>query len=260
MTTPFRAITETADTRADADQLAMARLRYSLVAALANDRDLLDVACGSGYALPLVARGARSVVGCDRDHSNIRDARAMLPSAKFCLSDAARLPFRDASFDVVACLEAIYYFPDWRGFVHDAQRLLREDGTLLVTWPNPARPAFSRSPSSTVYPEVAEILEVAREAGFEGTCYGGFPFEALATANRPWLDALRRTVVRLHLIPNSLRLRMFVKRVLYRRLQPLSDLQLSADPFAELVGLRPGMPADFTMLYFVGRKTAGVQS
>jgi SAM-dependent methyltransferase len=255
--TEFRALTETARTRADADQMAMAQLRHSLVATLAKGRDLLDVACGSGYALSLIAREARSVVACDRDEANVRDARAAAPSASVHVADAENLRLEAASFDVVACLEAIYYFRDWRGFLADAHRLLREDGALLVTWPNPSRPAFSRSQSSTVYPEVDEIVAAATRLGFDATCYGGFPLQSLATAGRPWVDAVRRTVVRLHLIPRSLRLRALIKRLLYRRLQPLSDVELMLDPFDHLTALAPGAAAPYAMLYLVAYKVPG---
>ena len=200
MTTGLRAITETGGMRADADQLAMARLRHSLVATVTRGRDLLDVACGSGYALPLVARQARSVTACDRDPTNIGEARAALPKGACCLSDAGHLPFRGASFDVVACLEAIYYLPDWQSFVRGAGRVLRPGGTLVTTWPNPARPAFHRSPGSTAYPSAGDMVAAAEGAGFDGVCYGAFPIDALATAHRPGLDALRRAAVRLRLI------------------------------------------------------------
>jgi SAM-dependent methyltransferase len=255
---PFRAITETADTKADADQLAMARLRHSLVAALAADRDLLDVACGSGYALPLIARHARTVTGCDRDPTNIRDSRKALPDGSFFICDAENLPFPQNSFDVVACLEAIYYFQRWQAFVHDMGRLLRSGGTLVMSWPNPARPAFNPSPSSTVYPSAEEIAAVADEAGFTGACYGAFPLADLMTARRPWLDAVRSAVIRLGLIPHSLRFRMLIKRVLYRRLKPLSELRLSAEPFQQMVKLGPGMAEHFTMLYYVGTRGSEV--
>lgn len=260
MKNQYRAITETADTRADADQLAMARLRHSLVAVLAKDRRLLDVACGSGYALPLIARHARSVTGCDRDPANIRDSMRALPSGTFSVTDAENLPFPDGSFDVVACLEAIYYFEDWRGFVRSARRLLTPGGTLVTSWPNSARPAFNPSPSSTIYPSAEEMVAAAQDAGFTGVCYGAFPLDDLATAGRPLLDAVRRAVIRLHLIPRSLRLRMFIKRALYRRLKPLSRISLIADPHQHLVRLSPATSARFAMLYYVGDVAATAEA
>jgi len=217
---------------------------------------LLDVACGTGYALPLIADGARSVTACDRDAINLADARTALPTGAFCHCDAQRLPFRDGSFDVVACLEAIYYLQDWRAFVSDARRVLRPGGTLVITWPNPARPVFSRSPSSTVYPRVEEMTEVLAAAGFRGRCYGAFAFDDLATARRRWLDTVRRAVVGLHLIPQTLRVRMMVKRLLYRRMRRLEDITLTPDPYSRLVALRPGTRADFAMLYLVAAKSA----
>jgi SAM-dependent methyltransferase len=250
----FRAITETAGTRADADQMAMAQLRHSLVAALATDRDLLDVACGTGYALPLISRQARSVTACDAEPANVRDAAAALPSGSFHVADAGNLSFGDCTFDVVACLESIYYFQDWRAFVHTANRLLRPGGTLVTTWPNPARPAFVRSAGSTAYPGAEEMVTVAHEAGLAGTCYGAFPLRDLATAHRPGLDALRRAVVRTNLMPGSLRLRALIKRALYRRMRPLAQISLLADPFQQLVKIGPDMDTEFAMLYFVGDK------
>lgn len=250
----LRTITETAQTRADPDQFAMARLRHSLVAALASGRDLLDVASGSGYALPLIARVARSVTACDRDRDNIRDVRAAVPSSPAFVGDAENLPFRENSFDVVACLEAIYYVTDWRGFVHNTWRLLRPGGNLVISWPNPARPSFHRSPGSTVYPTVGEMLAVAAEAGFDGICYGAFPLDRLATARRTRLDAVRRMAVRLRLIPNSLRLRMLIKHMLYRNLKPLSQIDLAPDPFQYLTRIDPDQGAAFAMLYFVGSR------
>jgi SAM-dependent methyltransferase len=253
----FRAITETARTRADADQIAMARLRHSLVAVLAKGRDLLDVACGTGYALPLIAASARSVTACDREPVNIRDARSTGTSATLHVLDAEHLPFPDESFDVIACLEAIYYFQDWRAFVRRAGNLLRADGAILITWPNPLRPAFSRSPFSTAYPDVADMRAVAEDAGLDGTCYGAFPLGRLAMARRPWLDGLRRLAVKHHLMPSSLRARMLVKRVLYRRLRPLGEISLMHAPFEHLTRLGSTAGADFAMLYFIGRKGPG---
>lgn len=252
----FREITETARTRADPDQFAMSQLRHSLVAEFARDRDLLDVTCGSGYALPLIARSARSVTGCDRDGTNATDARAALGAASICVANAERPPFRAGCFDVVACLEAIYYFQDWQRFIGRAVGLLRAGGTLIVSWPNPARPAFHASPGSTVYPDMEQMLTVANQAGCEATCYGAFPLESLATARSQALDGLRRAAVRLHLIPDSLRLRGLIKHVLYGRLRPLSQLGLIPRPIEELVKLRPGANARFAMLYLVARTAA----
>lgn len=254
MSTNFRAITEAGDTRADADQLAMARLRHSLVEVLARDRDLLDVACGTGYALPLIARTARSVTACDRDAANVRAASARSPSAKIFEHDAEHLPLPPQSYDVVSCLEAIYYFRDWRAFLGEAHRLLRDSGTLVISWPDPGRPDFDRSPGSTYYPSAEDMTETAR-AGFDGVVYGGFALVDLVTGRRPWLDVVRRMAVHLHLIPRSLRWRMMLKRLVYRRMRPLAQLTLHPDPFAELVELGPGTSTGVAMLYFVGTKS-----
>lgn len=237
--------------------MAMARVRHSLVAQLSRGGDLLDVACGSGYALPQIARHAASVTAADRDPENIRDARGALPSGSFLVADAESHPFPEDSYDVVACLEAIYYFRDWRRFLRCATRLLRPGGAVVVSWPNPSRPAFCPSPGSTTYPTVDEMFSAATEAGLNARIYGAFPLGELATARRPWLDAVRRAAVRLHLVPDSLRLRMAVKRLIYRRMRPLTELDLLPEVFDHLVELAPAGAADYAMLYLVGRRPIG---
>jgi SAM-dependent methyltransferase len=248
----FRAVTEAGDVRADQDQYAMARLRHSLVAALADGRDLLDIACGTGYALPQLAARTRSTTAGDRDPANVGATRAAVGAHRVLRCDAERPPFRDASFDVVSCLEAIYYLSDWRGFLTETRRLLRPGGTIVISWPNPARPAFDPSPASTVYPAVGEMVRAAARAGLPGTCFGAFPLGGLATARRPALDLLRRSAVRLRLIPRSLRWRMLIKRLVYRRMRPLGTLTLLSDPFRQLVELTPHTGAEFAMFYYVG--------
>lgn len=232
----------------------MAELRHSLVAELATGRNLLDVACGTGYALPQIADHARSVTGCDINEANLRDAQSHLSQGRFCLSDAERLPFRDGSFGAVVCLEAVYYLQDWIGFLDETHRVLDRAGRLLITWPNPGRPAFDRSPNSVSYPTSVAMTEAAAAAGFSGRCYGAFPIDRLSTAQRPLLGFLRANVVRLHLIPKSLRLRMLLKRILYRRMKPLSQMNLMPAPLSRLTEVDDRTANDFTMLYYIGER------
>jgi hypothetical protein len=48
-------------------------------------------------------------------------------------ADACRLPFADASFDRVLCVEAMFHFRSRDAFLREAFRVLRPDGRLVVT-------------------------------------------------------------------------------------------------------------------------------
>jgi ubiquinone/menaquinone biosynthesis C-methylase UbiE len=66
---------------------------------------ILDVGCGSGGLMRfLVSLGAdpTCMVGCDLLDSRLEQAQRMNPGLSYLSSDAARLPFRAATFDMVS--------------------------------------------------------------------------------------------------------------------------------------------------------------
>jgi SAM-dependent methyltransferase len=94
---------------------------------------LLDAGCGSGRTLDELARYGR-VSGVDlspdavetarrRGHDDVRVARV------------EELPFADATFDVVTCLDVVEHTPDDRAALAELRRVTRPGGLLLVTVP-----------------------------------------------------------------------------------------------------------------------------
>jgi len=60
----------------------------------------------------------------------------LLERAEFRVTDATRpLPFSDATFDAVTCIDAINHFPDRTFVIADWARLLKPGGRLLFTDP-----------------------------------------------------------------------------------------------------------------------------
>src|SRR5436309_85954 len=67
----------------------------------------LDVACGTGYGLPILRARSRLVVGVEADLGAARKALTYIgegPEAVI-LADGCRLPFADRSFEVVTSFE-----------------------------------------------------------------------------------------------------------------------------------------------------------
>jgi 2-polyprenyl-3-methyl-5-hydroxy-6-metoxy-1,4-benzoquinol methylase len=110
---------------------------------LSPGKTLLDVACGAGGpVLRMAAITGCSIVGIDVHEQAISTAcslaaqRGLLRLAEFRVVDAAaRLPFREASFDSITCIDAINHLPDRRHVIEEWARLLKPGGRLLFTDP-----------------------------------------------------------------------------------------------------------------------------
>jgi SAM-dependent methyltransferase len=64
-------------------------------------------------------------------------ARAAAPQAHLLRAAAERLPWRDASFDRVYCVNALHHFRDRARFFAEARRILRPGGGLLTIGKDP---------------------------------------------------------------------------------------------------------------------------
>jgi SAM-dependent methyltransferase len=103
----------------------------------------LDVATGTGeIAVPAARRGAR-VTGLDLAPGLIETARERAREGgvevAFEVGDAERLPYPDASFDVVSSAFGVMFCPDQRAAAAELARVTRPAGRLaLLTW-HPSR-------------------------------------------------------------------------------------------------------------------------
>jgi len=108
---------------------------------LSGGRMLLDVACGSGGpTLRMVETTGCSVVGIDLHKQAISTAKLLAKQrnlqayAEFQVVNAkAPLPFPEAHFDAITCVDAINHLPDRPSVVASWTRLLRPGGRLLFT-------------------------------------------------------------------------------------------------------------------------------
>ncbi|APU13857.1 MULTISPECIES: class I SAM-dependent methyltransferase [Actinoalloteichus] len=97
--------------------------------------DVVDVGCGDGFHLPMLARDARSVVGVEPHPPLVRRARrrvAGLDSIRVLAAGAQRLPLPDASVDLVHARTAYFFGPGCEPGLREAERVLRPGGAIAI--------------------------------------------------------------------------------------------------------------------------------
>ncbi|KPK21758.1 MAG: hypothetical protein AMJ76_01785 [Dehalococcoidia bacterium SM23_28_1] len=95
-----------------------------------ESHSLLDVGCGTGHFTDWFASLGLSVVGLDRVPSMVNFARVRRPDLPPVLADATRLPFGDATFDVVALVTVLEFLDTPEAAVQEAARVARH-GLIL---------------------------------------------------------------------------------------------------------------------------------
>ena len=100
---------------------------------------VLDVGCGTGHHLRTFAARGFDVAGVDGSEEMLDAARQLNPTAELRVADVAALPFDDASFDLILCIEVLRYLSDRQRCVAEMARVLRPGGVCLAT----AAPLFS---------------------------------------------------------------------------------------------------------------------
>lgn len=252
----FTTVSESQGTLISREAMDMARTRYTFAAELCRGKRVLEVACGPGAGLGMLAAQALRVVGADYTFSLLRQGAAhykgRIPLVRL---DAGHLPFGADTFDVVVLFEAIYFLPDVPAFLASCHRVLGPGGTLVIGTVNPAWDAFNPSPHSTRYWSAEELDALARAQGFKPELYAAFP--ASDASLRGQITAVvKRLAVRYHLMPRTMKGKAFLKRVAFGRLDRFpAELGAGTGTYHEPTALADARSASgFKVLYVKARK------
>ncbi|MBM3222987.1 MAG: class I SAM-dependent methyltransferase [Candidatus Tectomicrobia bacterium] len=98
---------------------------------------VLDVATGTGHNALSFAPHVRQVIGLDLTAPMLAEAcglaqKRALHNVRFFQGDSERLPFADASFDVVTCRVAPHHFPDVASAIREMARVCRPEGCIAL--------------------------------------------------------------------------------------------------------------------------------
>lgn len=96
--------------------------------------DVLDIGCGNGALLGALSDRIKTGAGVDESAGMIAQAKkrnAGIEKLSFSVIDGPRLPFADASFDVVISMMSFRYL-DWDPLLREVKRVTRAGGKFLI--------------------------------------------------------------------------------------------------------------------------------
>jgi SAM-dependent methyltransferase len=100
--------------------------------ALEREQRVLDIGCGVGTFLRMVAdRGARPF-GLDASEALLDLARERLPTADLRLGDMEALPYDDDTFDLVTGFNAFFFANDIAVALREAGRVAKPGGPIVI--------------------------------------------------------------------------------------------------------------------------------
>jgi ubiquinone/menaquinone biosynthesis C-methylase UbiE len=107
---------------------------------LRPDSVILDVGCGGGKSIEVLARRAPDgkVIGIDYSQDMVQTSRflnrGLIRSgrAEITRASVSRLPFSDHTFDLVTCFECCYFWPEMIESLTEIRRVLKPNGLLLI--------------------------------------------------------------------------------------------------------------------------------
>ena len=129
----YVSVTEIAGDEVSQEQVDRLCNRYYWAGQYCKDKDVLEVACGTGQGLGYLSGIAKSLEAGDYSQDILKIARQHYGDRIILQQfDALEMPFPDNSKDVIILFEAIYYLPDAERFIQECTRILRADGRVLI--------------------------------------------------------------------------------------------------------------------------------
>lgn len=121
---------------------------YEYAIDIVRGKKVLDLGCGLAYGTAQMAKEATEVTAVDYDAKTISGNRQHykdLKNLKFIQGAVPPLPFEDNLFDVVTMFQFIEHIRDRKKLLEECRRVLKNNGTLIVTTPNAIK-SFAPNP------------------------------------------------------------------------------------------------------------------
>lgn len=138
---------------------------------------VLDVACGGGKWLKLLAERGAQIAGVDIADRAIDYCKQTVVQGEFHVAAAEEMPFESGRFDVITCMGSLEHFADKSRALGEMQRVAKPTAKFLLLVPNAGfatrRMGLFRGTLQTAVREdvysLAEWDQLFRESGLSVT-------------------------------------------------------------------------------------------
>lgn len=107
--------------------------------------DLLEIGCGEGRGVELLAPKSETYTAIDKITEVVNKLSKNYPQGKFLQANIPPLSFDDNSFDSVASFQVIEHIKDDVAYLEEIYRVLKPGGVALISTPN-IKMTLSRNP------------------------------------------------------------------------------------------------------------------
>jgi SAM-dependent methyltransferase len=208
-------VTELAGDDVSLEQVQRCSNRYYWAGNYCNNKDVVEVACGTGPGLGYLLEKAKTLVASDISEPILQIARNhykdRLNLEEF---DACNMPFERESKDVIIIFEAIYYLPDFKKFINECSRVLRPGGLILIATANKDLIDFNPSPYTYRYYGVSELNNIFLENGFHADFFGYLDVKKVSIKQKI-LRPIKKIVVKLNLMPKTMQGKKILKALVF---------------------------------------------
>jgi SAM-dependent methyltransferase len=211
----YTKVTEISGDEVSQEQIQRLCNRYYWAEKYLTNKDVVEVACGSGQSLGFLKRASKTFEAGDYSDELLSIAKSHYGDRiKLLKIDAHQMPFNDNSKDVIVFFEAIYYLNKIEHFMEECKRILKPKGILLIATANKDLYDFNPSPFSYNYYGVIEMRDLFLKHGFETEFFGDTPIATLSLRQKA-LRPIKKLVVQLNLIPKSMAGKKFIKKLVF---------------------------------------------
>ncbi len=106
---------------------------------------LLEIGCGEGRGVELLAPKASSYTAVDKIEEVVETLALRFPKAEFIQANIPPLPFEDNSFDTVVSFQVIEHIKNDDAYLQEIHRILKPGGKAYISTPN-IKMTLSRNP------------------------------------------------------------------------------------------------------------------
>ena len=226
----FVNVTEVSGDSVTKEQVQRMVHRYQWAGKFCTDKDVLEVACGTGQGLGHILNLSKSLEAGDYSSELLSiPIKYYGERVSLCQFDAQDMPYKSSSKDIIILFEAIYYIPDPDKFIAECKRILRPNGVVLIATANSDLDDFNPSPHSYNYYNKEEMYKLFIEFDFHSNFYGYMEINERLLSHKI-LRFIKKTVVSLGLMPKTMAGKKLLKRIVFGELVPM-PFEISGQEF-----------------------------